>query len=370
MSNDITSMRPSKAFAHLNPNRGLGDGITGGGFPSIGYRGKVLTLRYRGETYHFTRADDGTPSAYIDVIIVNANPEVSKAYYPEWDEDSAGGPVCTANMGVHHGPDPGVPEPQAKSCTVCPRNVWKTLPSGRQGRECQDHKRLAVLLMPSVTARMLGSPLKESVYLKIPPGSLVPLKMYSDLLMHQGLPFAAVITRISFDQKQLFKMQFDAMQTLNDKDAEFVLPTIESPQTLRILGIQSEIREVTPRPGRQQAPESDGLEAFSKGQNIDEQGLEQLKQLAQEQQPAAKRGRPRKSPDVAPAQAAPAQIAPAQEEDLFAPPDGAVSRVPRPSAAPPPKTKTLDGKPWQEASDELDEEVTALLNQKTNDMLK
>jgi hypothetical protein len=107
--------------------------------------------------------------SYLDVVIVGDAPYTSKIYFPpgEFNEDSAGAPICAAVKGDK--PDPGVSAPQSRTCATCTHNEWKTLPSGNRGKECQDHKRLAVLLMPKMTTKMMGSPLMEPVYLKVPP---------------------------------------------------------------------------------------------------------------------------------------------------------------------------------------------------------
>ena len=161
----------SNAFKHL-PVRNVAEGLNVGGFSSIGIRGKVWSLKHQGKTYNFVREDDGTPLSYLDVVIVGDAPYTSKIFFPpgEFNEDSAGAPVCASVKGDK--PDPGVSMPQSKTCAACTHNEWSTMPSGNRGKECQDHKRLAVLLMPKMTTKMLGSPLMEPVYLKVPPGSL------------------------------------------------------------------------------------------------------------------------------------------------------------------------------------------------------
>src|SRR5437879_1093028 len=74
---------PSAAFAALNPQtESLADGI-GSSYGVVHYRGKNWSLRLRGETYNFTRQDDGTPLAYIDVIILRQLPAKSKSFYPK-----------------------------------------------------------------------------------------------------------------------------------------------------------------------------------------------------------------------------------------------------------------------------------------------
>ncbi|HEX6825411.1 MAG TPA: hypothetical protein VF077_03760 [Nitrospiraceae bacterium] len=249
------------AFSHL-PVKSMGEGVVAGGFPIINYRGKQWSLRYQGQTYPFLREDDGSPLTYLDAIVLDTSSVISKVYYPpgEWDEDSAGAPLCAAIKGDK--PDAGVPEPQAKACAICRHNAWTTLPTGRKGKECQDYKRVAVLLLPNITKKMLGEPLLEPAYLKVPPGSLVTLKQYGDQLFQKGFPTAAVITRISFntDPKKLFQMVFEGKQALTNKEAPLILPLVEDPRTKRIIGDQLDIYEVEPAPAKK-PPEDEPIDA-------------------------------------------------------------------------------------------------------------
>ena len=60
--------KPAQAFTG-EPVESLAEGI-GSSYGVISYKGKVWSLRYRGERYTFTRPDDGTPVGHIDVIIL------------------------------------------------------------------------------------------------------------------------------------------------------------------------------------------------------------------------------------------------------------------------------------------------------------
>lgn len=241
---NITKHGPlAKAFSNV-AFKNIGEGITGG-FSTINYKNQKWALRHQGQTYLITRPDDGTPATYLDVIIVGASDKLSKTWYKgAYQEGNSGAPDCASLDGIT--PDPGVPEPQSKLCVKCPHNEWGSGPG--RGKACQDQKRMAVLLMPALTAKLLGSPLKDSVFLKVPPGSLKTLKLYADQLEHEGLLACAVITRLSFDPKQLFTIRFDLVQVLSDEDAPLVLPLLDAPITKRIIGEQPVIREVKMEP--------------------------------------------------------------------------------------------------------------------------
>ena len=235
----FSTSKPSPVFQQAlgaNPQESLADGI-GASYPVIHYKGKVWSLTHRGENKPFVRPDDGTPSSYIDVIILRQAKVKSKSYYPKWDPNNAGGerPICASLDGIT--PDDDVQQKQSEACAICPRNVWKTTPEGKKTRECTDYKRLAVLLLPAQTARMFGQPLVEPAFLRIPPASLNDLGVFGDRMNAMGWHFSSYITRISFDPTSEYpKFNFEAVKGLTDAEAPVVLPLREDPNALRITG--------------------------------------------------------------------------------------------------------------------------------------
>jgi hypothetical protein len=334
---DLSKFKVAKAFQHLDPNQGLAGGIAAG-FSSIGYKGKFWTLKHGGTSYPFKRPDDGTPLSYIDCVVVGVSPNVSKTFFGEeaWTEDSTGGPICYATDGET--PDPGVPDRQAQSCGICPRNEWITKPGGGRGKECQDHKRMAVLLMPAMTKKMLGAPLTEPVHLKIPPASLKSLKRYSDELQSEGIPFAAVVTRVSFTPGKQFEMAFETIEALGDKEADVVLPLMEHSQTRAILGTMPEVRQIAaPARGKPAEKVTSGLmEAFGAPSAPSNNG----------QAVPTRRGRPRAAPQTI-------------END-----------EPQQTAKATEAAQHLESDTFEESDPDLDDTVNKLLGDKMNKMLK
>jgi hypothetical protein len=238
---------PDAAFAGLNPaDENLADGI-GSSYGIIGYRGKVWSLRLRGETHTFVRPDDGSPAAFLDVIILRSASYKSKSYYPAgtFDQDSGGTrPTCAALDGVT--PDSDIAEPQSSACAICPRNEWKVNAEGRKGRDCSDYKRLAVLVLPSQSAALLGYSLMEPVFLRVPAASLNDLAVLGEAMSKKGFHFSTYITRIGFQMdKPHPQMTFRALQKLTAQEAPIVMPMREEPQALRITG-ENEVGK--PRP--------------------------------------------------------------------------------------------------------------------------
>lgn len=225
---------PNAAFAGLNPEQeSLADGI-GSSYGIIGYRGKVWTLRLRGETYTFVRADDGSPAAFLDMIVLRAPGWKSKSYYAGgFVEGNSDAPSCSSLDGVH--PDSDAREKQATACAICPRNEWKVDANGRKGRDCSDYKRLAVLLLPSASKALLGSPLMEPVFLRVPAASLNDLAILGEAMGKKGFHFSTYITRVGFQTDKAHpQMTFRALQPLSEKEAPIVLELREDPVAYRI----------------------------------------------------------------------------------------------------------------------------------------
>jgi hypothetical protein len=170
------------------------------------------------------------------------------------------------------------------------------------------------------------------VYFKIPPGSFKSLKKYSDGLQHSGIPFAAIITRVSFAEGSLFEMKFDILQALTNAEAPLVLPMMESNQTKSIIGNSAQVRQLAaPATAVPERIDTGLLQAFG-------------------------------APDAAPA-AAPKTRAPRAKKV-----DTVIDAEPNP-APPPADVNNNDGEPWEESDTDLDETVRNLMN-KTNNMLK
>jgi hypothetical protein len=203
---------------------------------------------------------------------------------------------------------------------------------------------------------MLGAPLLEPVYLKIPPGSFKSLKKFSDELQHEGIPFASMVTRVSFSQDETFEFNFKVIQALTDKEAPRVLPLMDDPQTGAIIhgnGV-SGMREL-PAPAARKPPEriETGLmEAFGEpagnGADVTEKPP----------QPVARgRGRPAGAPNKP-------KAAPIIEHEAAPPPS---SRAPEPGAG---GTVAEEEGSWDESDTDLDDTVAKLMGDKASKMMK
>jgi hypothetical protein len=130
----------------------------------------------------------------LDVIIVGANPKVSKIFFAGAYDANAENvrPACFSNDGVR--PDVSVDSPVSDNCAICPHNVLgsKILPSGAKSKLCSDQRHLAVV--PAVDP--------SKVYaLTVPVSGMKSLREYFKDLDNYGVGPEEAITELGFDDQ-------------------------------------------------------------------------------------------------------------------------------------------------------------------------
>lgn len=218
---------------HVTDND-LAGGITGG-YGLMGYRGKVWTIRHRGTDMQLMREDGDGPRNSIEVVILKANPQLSKIWYENgYVEGSQEAPDCSSANGII--PDQGVPKKQHDVCATCPKNAWGSDPRGGKGKACGDSRRLAIVPLPDLRNESLGGPL----LLRCPAASLQDLATFSQQMQAQGYPYNSIGIRISFDPKESYpKFQFQAIRPLTDAEADIVLAWEKSAEVARVISVPS-----------------------------------------------------------------------------------------------------------------------------------
>jgi hypothetical protein len=226
MSNEITVFDESDMSqlpAHLQGMAGQNDDLSGGvsqGYSVLSYKGKTWALSQGGNRTIIMRPNSvDEPASALEVVIVKANPHLSKVYYPGgYVEGSDAKPVCYSNDG--HGPAADAVQPQCSTCAGCPRNAWgsRITENGSKGKECSDSRRVAV-----VPSGDLGNPM----LLRVPAATLKDLAAYADMLSRRNAPYCAVVTRIAFDPSVAHpKFTFKALRWLSADEAAKVAETL------------------------------------------------------------------------------------------------------------------------------------------------
>ena len=133
------------------------------------------------------------PQFHLDVILVGANPHVSKTFYAtKWNQQQEGkAPDCWSDNGV--GPSSRAAAPQCGTCQLCPNNAWgsRISETGSQVKACADSKKIAVILADNPTGPVYQ--------LKVPADSLKNMANMAKAVASRGAPLDRVIMRLEFD---------------------------------------------------------------------------------------------------------------------------------------------------------------------------
>ena len=220
---------PAHLAARVGSPSALGAALTGGlsagqSFPRISIKGSRFRIK-EGDT------ETVLDSTTLDVVIVGANPRLSKTWYAKtWTPDSEpSSPDCFSLDGI--GPDPESADPQNDLCASCPQNAWgsKVTPMGQQIKACSDNKRLAVVAA--------DDPSGPVYLLSVTPAALKGLNQYQKELSVRGIPPEIVKTRIGFDTDASFpKLKFGFGGFLDADTQEVVDTLFGSEQVKEITG--------------------------------------------------------------------------------------------------------------------------------------
>ena len=208
------------------------------GFPVMSIRGAKWRIIEGGEEHPIYLDGTRDLAPYVKVILLRANAAVSKVFYEgQYVEGSDASPDCYSNDGV--APAADATRPQCATCAACPKNVWgsKISPSGSKIKACADVRRVAVL----PAADLDYSP----ILLRVPGASLSDLAAYGKALKQRGIPYAAVVTKLSFDPDAAFpKIMFQFERVLTQEELAKVADRIGEPVIEDILG--TTVRGVAP----------------------------------------------------------------------------------------------------------------------------
>jgi hypothetical protein len=222
----------STKFAGVAVDNDLAAGVQAG-FGLIGYKGKVWSIRYRGDEQQLLRDDGDGPRNSIEIVILKAAPYISKIWYEKgYVEGSTAAPDCFSPNGVV--PDPQSTKKQSNACASCPQNVWgsKITEAGKKGKACSDSKRLAVVPVGDIMNETFGGPM----LLRVPAASLQDLATFGNKMQNLGYPYYAIATRVAFDANEAYpKFILSAIRPLTDEEADQVLALQSSAEVSRVL---------------------------------------------------------------------------------------------------------------------------------------
>lgn len=243
MTTALATITAAQLPAHLQNNAqllALNDsalgGIKSGGFPSIGIKGAKFFIKDPGaeEPEVLITMEVGgqrLPTPYLDTVILAANPNVSKKFYPGKYDPSAEDktPECSSDNGIT--PDSHITAPKHHNCAECHQNKWGSKineENGKEGKACSDFKRL--VLTPSADLKF------KALALDVTPSALKEYGAYVRTLTARNIPIVGVVTRITFDPAASFpKLQFNFLRFLDATEFAIVQERIVSDEVQAIV---------------------------------------------------------------------------------------------------------------------------------------
>ena len=205
MANDLIPANISIP-AHLAARVGVPSVLAASMVGGIGSGISFPRISIKGSRFRIVEGDVETvlESTSIDVVIVGANPRLSKTWYEKaWSPDNEPvKPDCQSLDGI--APSSDSTSPQNDLCATCPQNAWgsKINPTnGQEMKACSDLKRLAVVAADDATGPIY--------LLTVTPAALKGLNQFQKELTVRGIPPEIVKTKVSFDTDASFpKLKF------------------------------------------------------------------------------------------------------------------------------------------------------------------
>lgn len=230
MSTAVTVFNPGQlpAFARKGELSAVAKALMGGGNST----GKRLSVK--GGVFRLM--NDGKEIAaieerFIDVVVVNAAPKISRTFYEgTYDDANPAPPVCWSADGDR--PDAKVQSPQSPNCANCPQNQK----GSGQGdtRACRFSQRLAVVLANDMEGDVLQLQLAATSIFGKAEGENRPMQDYARWLAAQGIDPTMLITRLKFDTKvQMPKLFFKPMRWLTDDEFAITAEQGKSPDAIK-----------------------------------------------------------------------------------------------------------------------------------------
>jgi len=237
MSQDLTTFANSQvpdhiraAFGGVVANSDLSQGVQAS-YPVVSYKGKVWAVTENGERSVIMN-DDDEPVGSIRAVIIRANPNLNKIYYPDgYEEGSTDKPTCYSNDAITPALD--VQDRQATKCGICPHNQWgsKITENGAKGKACADARRLAIAPEGELDRAML---------LRVPAASLRELLAYGEQLTKRGVPYQVLVTKLGFDHTVAYpKLSFKPERWLDAEEVAKVQEMYESDTVRSVVALDA-----------------------------------------------------------------------------------------------------------------------------------
>lgn len=180
--------------------------------PRISLRGRKFRLIEGGEEIR-------RPADELYVVILAVEPGaglMAKTYYKKgYTSGDSAPPDCSSQNGIT--PDTWISNPVSSKCSTCPMNAFgsATSTNGKKAKACKDSKRLWVAEPDKIDGTVYA--------LGVPVTSLKAMAEYGALLKSNGIPSAAVITRLTMKDTEFPELLFDFVGVLDEQPMQNAL---------------------------------------------------------------------------------------------------------------------------------------------------
>jgi len=213
---NIVQFNPTQlpAFARTGALSETAKALAGGG---VGQTGKRVSIK--GGVFRLLSAGKEVAAIderYLDVVIVNAAPKVSRTFYmAQYDSEKVTAPDCWSADGVTPATDAS--NKQSDKCDGCPQNIQGS--GNGNSRACRFQQRLAVVLANDMEGDVMQLALPAQSIFGKEEGKNRPLQAYARYMTAMGAGPDAVVTRLRFDTKApVPKLFFEAKRWLSDDE--------------------------------------------------------------------------------------------------------------------------------------------------------
>lgn len=220
----------------------FGEGMDGGGFPRLAFKGGRFRLRQGDEEIVMD-------STKLQVIILKDFPAISRIFFAgAYDPDGDGKPACASADGEV--PISTIASPQHKNCAMCPQNEKGSVitDDGRKSRACSFFKRLVILIKGYEDVGPVVTDIKAmSLFGDSQSGeNLWSLKAYFARLKTNGVQPFHIVTELSFDtDESVPKVLFRPLGYVDEKAfADDVTPLIATPDGVATLELMVDTSSV------------------------------------------------------------------------------------------------------------------------------
>jgi hypothetical protein len=204
MATDIAIPEHLRKFLANSPVNSDADSMASASIsvPRISLRGRKFRLIEGGE-----EIQKPAEELYCVILAVEPGPGLNqKTYYAKgYTSGDSSPPDCSSANGVQ--PDAWISNPVNTICKTCKFNQFKSAPNGK-GKACKDSKRLWVVLPDAVEGTVFA--------LGVPVSSLKAMAEYGAFLKANGIPTAAVITKLTMVDTEFPELQFEYMGVLEE----------------------------------------------------------------------------------------------------------------------------------------------------------